>query len=108
MVGSTVLVIPMNFLKTGFVMSILIMLFIGIVLAKTCHWVMLHNKHGETDVGDTVKRILGNKWFYVFSSGSSLFLLMIGIIYFILINNMVYPIILFIDKKIDGENILPK
>ena len=58
---------------------------------------MLHNKRGETDVGDTVKRILGRNWYYLFSSGSALLMLMMGVIYFILMNNMFYPVTLFIN-----------
>ena len=58
---------------------------------------MLHNKRGETDVGDTVKRILGKAWYYIFSISSGVLMLMLGVIYFILMNNMFYPMLQFIN-----------
>lgn len=40
MVGSVTLVIPINFLDCGLILSIIIMSFIGIVSLITCIWVV--------------------------------------------------------------------
>lgn len=86
MVGSSVLVLPNNFLSGGFILSFLVMTLIGIVSYYTCLVIVRWQKDGETDFGDIILRVLGKKWSKAFSMMSFLLLFIAGIVYFLLQN----------------------
>ncbi|KAL4486141.1 hypothetical protein ABPG72_012194 [Tetrahymena utriculariae] len=92
MVGSVALVLPPNILKCGLIMSLILMPLIGYISYKTCTYIVLFQKKGESDLSEVVERILGKKWCRMFCITSSLLLFVAGIIYFILINSVLYPI----------------
>jgi sodium-coupled neutral amino acid transporter 9 len=105
MVGSVTIVIPVNFIKSGLILSIIIMTVIGLVSYKTCSWVVSHAKNSEKDMSEIIKRVLGDKWFKIFCFGSSLLMFCIGVVFFLLLNNTVYPMIEFVCDKIKGCHI---
>ncbi|EAR97831.1 transmembrane amino acid transporter protein (macronuclear) [Tetrahymena thermophila SB210] len=92
MVGSVALVLPPNILKGGLIMSLILMTLIGFISYKTCTYIVLFQKKGESDLSEVVERILGKKWCRLFCITSSLLLFVAGIIYFMLINSVLYPI----------------
>jgi sodium-coupled neutral amino acid transporter 9 len=49
-------------------------------------------KEGEHEP-DVIERILGKKWKNAFCAGSSLLMFIVGVVYFLLINNNLYAMI---------------
>jgi len=72
MIGTVVLLIPINFGLAGIVTSVCIMLVIGYFSYDTCYWIVSNTKSKENELSQVILRILGKKWFKVFSIGSSL------------------------------------
>lgn len=106
MTGSVCLVIPGSFLSCGLFLSIIIMLIIGVVSTLTCTYVIRHSLFSETDFKRTISRVLGEKWSNLFSLSSCLLMFCVGVVYFLLINNTVYPAIDFVCIKA-GTHIAP-
>ncbi|KAL4499170.1 hypothetical protein ABPG72_006756 [Tetrahymena utriculariae] len=92
MVGSSILALPPNILKGGLIMSLILMTIIGYVSYKTCSIIVLYQRKGELDLLQVVQRILGKKWCKMFFVTSCLLLFILGIIYFLLMNRVLYPI----------------
>ena len=98
MMGSAVLVMPINFYKSGLISSIsnaLILSYsnesilvcsavMGFISFKTANLPLLHSRHEEFDISEAITRILGQKWKIFFNALSALLLYLSGIIYFIL------------------------
>lgn len=68
----------------------------------------MHQKDDEIDIVQSVKRILGKKWVLgliiyiqamVTSLSSGILLAIVGVVYFLLINATLYPILIFIFRK---------
>lgn len=106
MVGSSVVVFGFHFQNVGLISSLVTAILIGIISYKTCSIQLKHFKLEETDLPDSIDRILGRKWYLLYISSSFFLLFLVGIIYFSLNMNMFYESICFIIKKINGE-ILP-
>ena len=96
MVGSSVVVFPIVFNSSGLLTSIIILFFVGAISCKTCLLEIIHFKMSEMDFPDAIKRILGRKWFLAYSLCSVLLLYVTGVIYFILICNMLYPFLKYV------------
>eukprot|EP01017_Pseudomicrothorax_dubius_P002668 TRINITY_DN10185_c0_g1_i4.p1 TRINITY_DN10185_c0_g1~~TRINITY_DN10185_c0_g1_i4.p1 ORF type:complete len:465 (-),score=36.66 TRINITY_DN10185_c0_g1_i4:142-1536(-) len=92
MVGSTAMVVPLIFAKSGILTCICVLIFVGLVSYYTCDLLVIHYHKNETDVADAVFRILGRKWFYFFSLISAALLFIAAIIYFILCCNVLYTL----------------
>lgn len=86
MVGSIVLLIPVNFGSSGIIASFLIMTVIGAISWLTCLWIVDNSKDYETDVSQVLSRILGNKWSILFTFSSSILVFCVSIVFFLLIN----------------------
>jgi sodium-coupled neutral amino acid transporter 9 len=56
----------------------------------------VHFKPNEIDFPDAIKRILGNKWFIAYNACSFLLMYLVGMIYFTLVCNMLYPFLNYI------------
>ncbi len=68
------------------------MLVIGFISFKTCSLYVIHMKPGEHEP-DVIERILGKKWKNAFCIGSALLMFIVGVVYFLLINNNLYAMI---------------
>lgn len=106
MVGSAIVVFPLIFSTSGLLTSLIVLLFVGGISCKTCLLEIVHFKMSEMDFPDAIKRILGRKWFLAYSLCSVLLLFITGIIYFILICNMLYPFLKYILDSA-GASIAP-
>lgn len=71
----------------------------GVIYCRTCQLWMIHWKPGEEDISEIVKRTLGNVWYIVLGVSSGVFLLLICVIYFLLLNKTLYPVIAYILGK---------
>ncbi len=101
MVGSSIVVFPNLFQKTGVITSLIVMFVIGSISCKTCLLEYTHFKLIELDFSDAILRILGKKWFYFYNIISILLLFVSGIIYFLLIAKMGYSFLTYIFLKND-------
>jgi amino acid permease len=59
MIGSSIIVYPIMFVKDGIVGALLVLLGIGAALFATCRLLLIHNRRDEEDFGVSIKRILG-------------------------------------------------
>jgi sodium-coupled neutral amino acid transporter 9 len=85
MIGSTVIVFPILFIKDGLVGSVIIMFVIGCIQYLTCRLLVLHNRQDELDFNSSILRIGGRK-LNIFNSILNLLLLfLVCIIYYQLI-----------------------
>ena len=51
MIGSSIIVYPIMFIKDGIIGSLLVLLTIGAFLYLTCRLLLLHNRHDEMEFG---------------------------------------------------------
>lgn len=102
MVGSSVLVVPLMFVKTGVILSTLICLLVGLLSQKTASLVLKHFKADEMDLSDAVLRVLGRPYHLSFVISSILLLYLAALVYFLLTANLCYDLIsLFLFKAFD-------
>ena len=92
MIGSSVLIFPLVFMKYGIVNSTLILILMGAISCETCLLEVRHVKMDELDLPESIKRILGIKWFYAFGLFSFAFNSLTVIIYFVLMNHLIYAV----------------
>jgi amino acid permease len=85
MVGSSIIVYPIMFIKDGVVGALLVLLAIGAALYSTCRLLLQHNRPDEMDFGEQVKRILGKRWALLNSIVNITLIFMVSISYFMLI-----------------------
>lgn len=85
MVGSSIIVYPIMFVKDGMLGSLIVLLVIGAVLFFTCRILLVHNKANENDFGQSIKRILGSRWAKFNSAVNITLLYIVSIAYFMLI-----------------------
>lgn len=108
MIGITIMVLPLLFLKCGLFTSICVMFIICFVNFLTCKLCVDHFKRNESDLPEIIERILGNKFKVFFVIGSVTMFFSGGVVYLILMNNMLYPIIIFIFDHIGFDNYAKK
>lgn len=106
MVGSAIVVFPLIFSTSGLMTSLIVLAFVGVVSCKTCSLEIIHFKMSELDFPDAINRILGRKWFIAYTLCSVLLLFLCGVIYFILICNMLYPFMKYVLES-NGVEVAP-
>ena len=106
--GSAVMILPIVFGTSGIFTSLIVMLFIGLVQFITCNISVIHLKENEPDFPQLIDRLLGKSWKVGFVLSSALFEILTGVVYFILMNNMLYPIIVFIFEHCGYEGYAEK
>jgi len=74
MMGGVILILPILFNQGGIILSTLILILTGYICYETCYLFIIHHKHDEVEVEDTIKRILGLKWYTFFCFISSVYL----------------------------------
>ncbi len=85
MIGSSIIVYPIIFIKEGMLGSLIVLLVIGAALFFTCRLLVLHNRQDEIDFGVSIKRILGPKWAKLNSYVNITLIYVVSIVYFMLI-----------------------
>lgn len=65
----------------------------GAIYCKTCQLWTKHQRRDEDDISQIVKRTLGQRWYIVLGVSSGLFLMLLCIIYFLLLNQTLFPVI---------------
>ncbi|EGR33213.1 transmembrane amino acid transporter protein, putative [Ichthyophthirius multifiliis] len=103
MVGGTILLLPVLFQKAGIILSVIIVSISGYISYKTCDVYMQHLKYKEKDVQDSVKRLLGQKYYLFFMIICTMFLILIAIIYFLFICQMLLDIVNFFIFQITKD-----
>jgi amino acid permease len=93
MIGSSMIVFPILFIKDGTIGSLITLMVVCVVQYLTCRLLIIHNRPDEPNFNKQILRILGYKW-YVFNSMvnvSLLFFVCIG--YYLLIVDNLYMVI---------------
>lgn len=85
MIGSSIIVYPIVFIKDGMIGSLLVLLAIGTALFFTCRLLLVHNRPDEADFSCQIKRILGPRWARLNSGVNILLIFVVSIAYFMLI-----------------------
>ena len=93
MMGSALLVMPINFYNTGMLSGIITALLMAYISYKTCNLVILHSLPDEIDYPEAINRILGKKWEVFYNILSMILLFLVGIIDFILMAHGLYAIL---------------
>ena len=93
MIGSSVLIFPLVFMKYGIINSTLVLILMGCISCETCLLEIRHVKMNEVDLPESVRRVLGVKWFYAFVISSFIFNAFCVIIYYILMTHLLYEIL---------------
>ena len=52
----------------------------------------MHNEEGEKDLPDIVVRLLGDKWYYVYSFSAGILEVLIAVAYYLMSCNMFYHV----------------
>ena len=92
MMGTALLVMPVNFYKSGIISSIIAAIIMAAISYWTCNLCVIHSRDDEIDFPVAIKRILGKKWAHAFNVLSMILLLLVAIIHFILMANVFYTI----------------
>ena len=106
--GTAVMILPLVLANCGIFTSLFIMIVIGIVQFTTCNLCVIHLKDEESDLPQIIERLLGVKWKVIYVISSIVLQLLVGIVFLILMNNMLYPIIIFIFEHVGYENYAEK
>jgi len=92
MIGSSIIVYPIIFIKDGIVGALLVLLAIGAALFFTCRLLLIHNRPDETDFSKQIKRILGPNWAKLNSTVNIVLIYIVCIAYFMLITGNFFDI----------------
>jgi len=106
--GTAVMILPIVFGTCGIINSLIVMSLIGVVQFITCKLILIHLKESEPDLPQLTERILGKTWKAVFVISSCVFEFSTGVVYLILMNNMLYPILVFFFELAGFENYAKK
>lgn len=71
----------------------------AVVYCKTCQLWSKHQARGENDISEIVRRILGRKWEVTLGVSSGVFLILLCVIYFLLLNRTLYPALALLIGK---------
>ena len=81
MVGSSMVVFPLIFLKSGIITSFIVLVVIGAISCKTAQLEIIHFKSAmERDYPEVIRRILGRKWELAYVVSSVLLLYVVGVV----------------------------
>jgi amino acid permease len=108
MIGSSIIIYPVLFVKDGIIGSMLIMSVIGIALYLTCRLLLIHNRPDEADFNQQIKRILGLKWARFNNYVNFILLYFVCIAYFMLITQNFFAITSTIILAINSNYIVPE
>jgi amino acid permease len=104
MIGGAMLTFPILFKTAGIVTGVIVLIVSSFISYKTCRIYVMHLAPSDTDIEDTIRRILGLKWEKFFRLITGFYLVLLNIIYIVLIVDQTYNIIYFIMLKADAKN----
>lgn len=93
MMGTALLVMPINFYLVGLVSSVISSIIVALVSFITANIVIKHSREDEIDFPEAIQRILGIKWAKLFNALSMFFLFLVGIIHFVLMAQTFFAIL---------------
>jgi sodium-coupled neutral amino acid transporter 9 len=108
MIGSSIIVYPVLFVKDGLIGSLLIMLTIGVVQYFTCRLLVIHNRPDEPNFNLQIKRILGPKWAQFNGIVNVLLIYFVCIAYFLLICQNLFQILAALIQIVSSSYVPPK
>jgi len=82
-IGSNIILLPLSIASSGILTSLIVAVIIGLVSYRTCQLTHLHAKAEEVDYINTIHRIMGKAWKYLYSANSIIILFFVCIIYFL-------------------------
>lgn len=92
------LTFPIQFKTAGIITSIIVLAVSAFISYKTCRIYAIHLSNKDTDVDDTILRIMGVKWLKFFRYITGFYLVLLNMIYIDLIVDQLYDIIYYICK----------
>lgn len=98
MMGSGIIVLPVQFVEMGLINSVVIELALCLLMIKTCSFCWIQNK-GENDFQYTIRRVLGKKWHVLYSINNIILFTFCGVIYFIIIVQLFFPAVSVIIEQ---------
>ena len=107
-VGSAILILPNLAMEAGILNIVVISLVVGLVSYHTCNIFVIHFRKDEHDLPEIILRILGKRWLILLGIFSGIEIFFTCIIYFVLICNMLYPMVLFGMQLFDFHNYAEK
>jgi amino acid permease len=96
MVGGAMLTFPIQFRNAGLITSVIVLAISALISYKTCRIYAIHLSKKDTDVDDTIKRIMGSKWLKWFRYITGFYLVLLNMIYIDLIVDQLYDVIFYI------------
>eukprot|EP00331_Platyophrya_macrostoma_P021579 CAMPEP_0176452096 /NCGR_PEP_ID=MMETSP0127-20121128/28301_1 /TAXON_ID=938130 /ORGANISM="Platyophrya macrostoma, Strain WH" /LENGTH=483 /DNA_ID=CAMNT_0017840423 /DNA_START=20 /DNA_END=1471 /DNA_ORIENTATION=+ len=93
MVGTAMLVTPLQFLQAGIIPSLIAILIVGWVNFKTCNLCIIHKLNYEGDLSEILERIMGVRWKQAFLLSSIALMFVLGVAYFLLMLDPFYTIL---------------
>jgi len=109
MVGGAMLTFPIQFREAGIITSVMVLVVSAFISYKTCRIYAIHLSDKDTDVDDTIKRIMGHKWLKGFRYITGFYLVLLNMIYIDLIVDQLYDVIYYIFNQIGhSDSIAPK
>ena len=93
MLGSALLVMPINYYNSGLLSSMLASIVLAYVSCQTCKLLITHSRDDEIDLPQALKRVLGKKYEILFNVIATIMLYLVGIIHFILMANTLFNIL---------------
>lgn len=96
MVGGAMLTFPIQFRHAGLITSIIVLAISALISYKTCRIYAIHLSKKDTDVDDTIQRLMGYKWLKAFRFITGFYLVLLNMIYIDLIVDQLYDIIYYI------------
>lgn len=93
MMGSALLVMPINFYISGIISALIAATIMAIISYITANIVIIHSRDDEIDYPEAILRILGKPWQVVFNIMSMFLLYLVGLIHFVLMSETLYSIL---------------
>lgn len=93
MMGSALLVMPVNFYISGLISALISSFIVAIISYLTCNLVVIHSRDDEIDYPEAILRILGKPWAVLFNVMSMILLYLVGLIHFVLMAEVFYSVV---------------
>jgi sodium-coupled neutral amino acid transporter 9 len=93
MMGSALLVMPINFYISGMLSAFIGAIIMAIISYVTCNLIIIHSREDEIDYPEAILRILGRPWAKTFNFMSMILLYLVGLIHFVLMSETFYAIL---------------
>jgi sodium-coupled neutral amino acid transporter 9 len=107
MIGSSMIVLPVLFLKSGIALAVGILVLLCLVQFQTCSLVVRNLPEQDDDISQTITRQLGPSWGKSNLLANVLLMYIVCIAYFELITQTFYPILASLLGQFDPDYVRP-